>query len=148
MTCTWRMVLEARCGCDQVPQLRHMHIRKNEQKNQSQKLISRTKHHGLACEQHHRAHLLADGSYPCRNGGIWAKKACVSLALAAEPRAESRHGLHGWKLGNRSSGTPVTSMATLLLRNSSPRAFQRYLTHLLTPRGSQFTVSWLVHPHP
>ena len=46
------------------------------------------------------------------------------------------------------SGTPGTSIATLVLRNSSPRAFQRYLTHLLTPRGSQFTVSWLVHPHP
>ena len=33
------------------------------------------------------------------------------------------------------SGTPVTSIATLLLRNSSPRAFQRYPTHLLTPTG-------------
>ena len=31
--------------------------------------------------------------------------------------------------------TPVTSIATMLLRNSSQRAFQRYPTHPLTPRG-------------
>ena len=31
------------------------------------------------------------------------------------------------------SGTPTTSNGTLRLRNSSPRAFQRYPTHVLTP---------------
>ena len=42
------------------------------------------------------------------------------------------------------SGTPGTSKTTLVLRNSSPRAFQRYLTQLLTPRGSPFTADPLV----
>ena len=36
-------------------------------------------------------------------------------------------------------GTPETSEATLRLRHSSRRAFQRYPTHLLTPTGGEFT---------
>lgn len=69
-----------------VPQLRRMHVRKNEEHSQSQMLISRVKYHGLAREHHHRAHLLLDGSYLCRNAGIRAAEGNKKLWRASSRR--------------------------------------------------------------
>ena len=67
----------------------------------------------------------AAASPPCRRRAA----ACVCV------RRRAQQSFTNDKADIGSYGTRVTSIQTLLLRNSSPKAFQRYLTRLLTLSG-------------
>ena len=64
-----------------------------------------------------------------------AQQSCAARTAHSRAQRASVKAL----LKHSSFGAPTTSNETLRLRNSSPRAFQRHLTRLLTPWGCPFT---------
>ena len=140
MTCNWKFVLDS-CwsACDEYPAMMRRQRKTRGRRKQKAGRASGgmdERRHGSTWVLWIRAsanHHWVPGTHQERERSHKRTRAC-SRAARRVTALPSR-----LELGNRSLGTPGTSTATLVLRNSSPRAFQRYLTHLLTPRGSPFT---------